>query len=367
MAEGSGVAAVLAVREFWRQFRRHGVAVWSLRLLVVLYAAAALAPWLAPYGETEMDRMCYFHPPTALHWVDPEGHLHLVPFVYGTRPGAANGTYVVERSRIYPVRLFVPGAPYRLLGIVPARRHLFGVDAPGHVFLLGADSQGRDEWSRLLYGAQVSLTVGLLGIAISFSIGLLVGGISGYLGGWVDALLMRFTELLLSIPSLYLILALRNAIPMNLPSQQVYLVIVGVLAFIGWAALARVVRGMVLSIRTTDYIAAAEALGMSRLRIIVRHILPNTMSFVIIAATLSVPAYILGEVYLSYLGMGVQEPSASWGNMLHAARSTSTMESYPWLLFAPSAAIFLTVVSFNFLGDGLRDALDPRQSAGRRT
>jgi peptide/nickel transport system permease protein len=182
----------------------------------------------------------------------------------------------------------------------------------------------------------------------------------------VDALIMRSTELLLSIPELYLIIALRAVFPADLPSQRVYLAIVVVLALIGWAGLARVVRGMVLSIRHMEYVTAAEALGMSRPRIIVRHILPNTMSFVIVAATIAVPGYILGEVFLSFLGMGVQEPAASWGNMLQAARSTETMRSAPWMLFVPGVAIFLTVMAFNFFGDGLRDALDPRKTPGAK-
>jgi len=178
---------------------------------------------------------------------------------------------------------------------------------------------------------------------------------------------MRSTELLLSIPGLYLIIALRAVFPATLPSREVYLAIVVVLAFLGWAGLARVIRGMVLSLRGAEYVAAAEALGVGRMRIIVRHILPNTMSFVIVAATIAVPYYILGEVYLSFLGMGVQEPSASWGNMLNAARSTEVMRTSPWMLLAPGLAILVTVMSFNFFGDGLRDALDPRKSPGART
>jgi len=208
--------------------------------------------------------------------------------------------------------------------------------------------------------------VGLVGIAISFALGLLLGGVSGYFGGWVDALIMRSTELLLSIPGLYLIIALRTVFPSDLSSRQVYLAIVAILALIGWAGLARVVRGMVLSIRRQDFVTAAEALGAGRLRVIARHVLPNTASFVIVAATLSVPGYILGEVFLSFLGVGVQEPSASWGNMLQQARSLTVLTDFPWLLYAPGTAIFLTVMAFNFLGDGLRDALDPRRLTGGR-
>jgi peptide/nickel transport system permease protein len=351
-------------RLFWRHFMKSPLAVAGGAVLVLFYGLALLAPFVAPYPEDSMDRMRFFHPPQRLHWVD--GHrLHLIPFV---RPmnivDQANLVYAEDATRAVPLRFFVRGARYRLFDMIPMDRHLYGATPPDRVYLLGTDSYGRDQLSRLLFGGQVSLTVGLVGIVISFTIGLLLGGISGYFGGWVDTVIMRTTELLLTIPGLYLIIALRAAFPADLPSQQVYLAIVAILAFIGWAGLARVIRGMVLSIRRSEYVAAAEALGMSRLRIIARHILPNTMSFVIVAATVTIPAYILGEVFLSFLGVGVQEPSASWGNMLNQARSLRVLTSFPWLLYAPGIAIFLTVMAFNFLGDGLRDALDPRKVQG---
>jgi peptide/nickel transport system permease protein len=315
-----------------------------------------------------MDRERFYHPPTPLHWVDAGGKLHLWPFVHPTHiTDQRRFTYTEDQSIAMPIHLFVKASPYRLLGVLPMDRHLFGVRDPGRVFLLGADDQGRDVFTRLLFGAQISLTVGLVGIAISFTLGLLLGGISGYFGGWVDNVIMRCTELLLSIPGLYLLIALRAIFPANLTSQQIYLGIVAILAFIGWATLARVVRGMVLSIRRQEYVAAAEALGMSRLRVIARHILPNTMSFVIVAATISIPGYILGEVVLSFIGLGVQEPSASWGNMLKQAQNLRVLTSFPWMLFAPGVAIFVTVLAFNFLGDGLRDALDPRRILGGKS
>ena len=333
-------------------------------LLALLYAAAVFAPFLAPYGETETDRARFFHPPHALHLFDAGGHFRGL-YVNATRPTTSGATtYEPVPGSVVPVRFFVPGGRYRLLGLLSMRTHLFGVQPGQRIFLFGADTNGRDLFTRLLYGAQVSLTVGLIGIAISFTLGMLLGGISGYFGGWVDAGLMRSTELLLSIPGLYLIIALRSLFPVHASSRQTYLGIVAILAFIGWAGLARVIRGMVLAIRQSEYVAAAQALGASRLRIIVRHILPNTMSFVIVAASLAVPGYILGEVFLSFLGVGVQEPDASWGNMLGAARSLSVMQNTPWMLVAPAAVIFITVMAFNFLGDGLRDALDPRSAPG---
>ncbi|MGE3957005.1 MAG: ABC transporter permease [Vicinamibacterales bacterium] len=352
-------------RIFWRQIRKSPLAIVGGAVLLVFYLLAILAPFVAPYSEEEMDRRRYFHPPHELHFVDRSGTFHLRPFVRETRlANPSTFTYEEVPDQERPIRFFVRGAPYTIVGLVPGTVHLFGLDGDSRIYVLGTDSFGRDEFSRLLYGGQVSLTVGLIGILISFSLGLLLGGVSGYFGGVTDSVIMRGTELLLSIPSLYLIIAMRAVFPIDLPSQQVYLGIVAILAFIGWAGLARVIRGLVLSIRRNEYVTAAEALGVSRFRIITRHILPNTWSFVIVAATISVPGYILGEVVLSFLGVGVQEPASSWGNMLNQARSLRALTSFPWLLYVPGVAIFLTVMAFNFLGDGLRDALDPRRVTG---
>jgi len=353
-------------RVFRRQMRRSPLAIAGGGVLALFYLLALFAPFIAPYTQEEMDRDRYFHPPQAIHWSGPDG-LRARPFVYDTTLEDAGAFHYVEKdTAIRPVRFLVRGGSYALFGVIPTNVHLFGVDAPGRIYLFGTDSFGRDVFSRLLFGGQISLTVGLIGILISFTLGLLLGGVSGYLGGVSDTVIMRGTELLLSIPSLYLIIALRNVIPIDLPSQQVYLGIVAILAFIGWASLARVIRGLVLTIRKNEFVTAAEALGYSRFRIITRHILPNTMSYVIVAATLSIPSYILGEVVLSFIGVGVQEPSASWGNMLNQARSIRALTSFPWLLYAPGIAIFLTVMAFNVLGDGLRDALDPRRATGGR-
>lgn len=350
---------------FWTQMKKSPLAIAGGAILTIFYLLALLAPFVAPYSQEAMDRQRYFHPPQAVHWIHADGRLGLRPFVRDSRlVDRETFHYEEDRSRELPVRLFVRGHGYALFGLIRSDRHLFGVDAPARIVLFGTDSFGRDVLSRLLYGAQISLTVGLVGITISFTLGLLLGGIAGYFGGFADTVIMRVTELLLSIPSLYLIIALRAIFPVDLPSRQVYLGIVGILAFIGWAGLARVIRGLVLAMRKSEFVTAAEALGFGRLRIIARHVLPNTMSYVIVAATLSIPGYILGEVVLSFLGVGVQEPSASWGNMLNQARSIRALTSFPWLLLVPGTAIFLTVMAFNFLGDGLRDALDPRRVSG---
>ena len=350
---------------FWTQMKKSPLAIAGGVVLTIFYLLALFAPLVAPYPQEEMDRAKYFHPPQALHWVHADGSFSLRPFVRDMRlVDVGSFEYEEDRARELPLRFFVRGYEYELFGMIPTNVHLYGVEAPHRVLLLGSDSFGRDVVSRLLYGAQLSLTVGLVGIAISFTLGLLLGGIAGYFGGAIDTVIMRITELLLSIPSLYLIIALRAVFPMDLPSHQVYLGIVAILAFIGWAGLARVIRGLVLSMRKSDYVTAAEALGFSRMRVIARHVLPNTMSYVIVAATLSIPGYILGEVVLSFLGVGVQEPSASWGNMLNQARSIRALTTFPWLLMVPGTAIFLTVMAFNFLGDGLREALDPRRVTG---
>jgi len=342
--------------------RHNRPAIASAWLLLAFYALALFAGFVGPYDPERSDTARFFQPPQPLRIRDQDGHfrgLHvraMVP-IGGQR-------YREDASRVLPVRLLVHGEAYRLLGVA-SRIHLFGTVPGERIYLLGADPYGRDQLSRLLSGAQVSLTVGLVGIALSFTLGLLLGGVSGYVGGWLDVVIMRLTELLMSIPGLYLIVALRSVFPPGLSSRQVYLGIVAVLALIGWAAFARVIRNMVLSIRRAEYVLAAEALGMSRARVLLRHILPGTTTFVVVAATLAVPGYILGEVFLSFLGVGVQEPAASWGNMLVHARSLRALRSFPWLLFGPGIAIFTTVMAFNVLGDGLRDALDPRGTSSR--
>jgi peptide/nickel transport system permease protein len=229
----------------------------------------------------------------------------------------------------------------------------------GHIFLFGTDPAGRDIFSRILYGGRISLFIGIIGVIISFTIGMLLGGISGYFGGTFDYLMMRAGEIIMMVPALFLMLALRAAfLGFTMNSVQIFFMIVLIMSFIGWAGLARVIRGMVLSIREREYILAAQALGVPTWQIIIKHILPNTFSFAIVSATLSIPGYIFWESTLSLLGLGIVEPQASWGNMLSVAQNLVVLEQYPWILI-PGFFIFITVLAFNFLGDGLRDAFDP--------
>jgi len=345
----------------WRRLRRNRVAIIGLWVLVALYLCAILAPFLAPYSYSTQFRDRNWHPMqvTGLHFWDDAGTWH-GPFVYGTtRLDEFSAEYEEDRSVVVPVDFLVRGEPYTFMGI-ESEVHLFGTpEGSTPVFLFGSDKYGRDVLSRILFGARISLSVGLLGIAISMTLGLLIGGVAGYFGGRTDFVLMRLVELILALPGLYIILVIRQVFGRDVASTEAYLIMVGVLAFIGWAANARVIRGMVLSIKENEYVTAAEALGLSRMRIIVRHILPNTFSFVIVTATLAIPYYILGEVALSFLGVGIQEPEASWGNMLRDAQDVRNLTDYPWVI-VPGFFIFLAVMAYNFLGDGLRDAADPR-------
>jgi peptide/nickel transport system permease protein len=343
------------------KLRRNRTAMAGLYTLAAMYAAAILAGFIAPYKYDNARDDLPFYPPmlTRVHIFDEAGNLSR-PFVYHLFPvNPQLATYRDDTSGKYPIRLFVRGESYRILWLISSNIHLFGVDEPGHIFLFGSDNAGRDIFSRILYGAQVSLSIGIIGILISTIIGMIVGGVAGYFGGVTDFALMRTVEVLLALPSLYFILILRQLFGTGTSSTQIYFIIVIILAFIGWATEARVIRGMVMSLKEQEYVIAARAMGFSNSRIIIRHILPNTLSFVIVTATLSVPFFILSEVALSFLGVGIQEPEASWGNMLIAAQSNRILNDFPWVLI-PGAFIFLAVMAWNFLGDGLRDAADPR-------
>ena len=346
----------------WRKFRRHKLAMVSGGILFLMYSMVIFADLLAPYGETTIDKNRSYISPTPLRIWD--GKSLSRPFIYEKEevfnPETLINSFEEDRSKKYPLRLFVKGEPYKMWGVIPWDRHLFGVDPPAKIYLFGADLHGRDILSRLLFGGRVSLTIGYVALLLVIPIGMLVGGISGYYGGQIDNILMRVVEAFLSFPSFYLLLALAATLPINISSVQRFLLIVAILSFVNWAGLARVIRGQVLAIREMEYIASARAMGSSDLRIIVKHILPQTSSWVIVSASLSVPIYILFESGLSLIGLGIQEPYASWGNMLFEARKVSSLSLHPWILVS-GAAITLSIMAFNFLGDGLRDAFDTKK------
>lgn len=341
------------------RFKKDRLAVACAAVLCLLYGGAVFAGFLSPYSFKNEDRNYSYCPPTPVHVAD-NGRITW-PYVYGiklTFDEYYKRVYAVDTSRKYPIRFFAKGEEYKLFGLIPLRRHLFGAGDGGRVYLLGADARGRDLFSRLLYGGRVSLSVGLIGVLISYSVGLIVGGTAGYYGGRVDNILMRVCEMFMMVPGFYLLLALRAAVPDDFSSVQVYFAIIFILSFIGWAGLARIIRGMCLSLRERDYVLAAKALGLSDFKIILRHILPHTLSYSIFAVMLSIPGYILGESALSLIGLGIQDPFASWGNMLSDAMSIIRIKFAPWILF-PAFFIFLTVICFNVIGNALRDCLDP--------
>jgi peptide/nickel transport system permease protein len=336
--------------------------------LVALYGAVALADFLAPYSEQWADRALANAPPTPIYTIDDETGALTWPYVYRYEktfdPASLSFEVAPDTSVKYPLKLFAQGEPYKLFSLVDTNVHLLGVDEPARLRLLGSDINGRDLFSRLLFGGQISLTIGFLGLFVAFPIGMIYGGVSGYLGGWIDTLMMRFTEILMSIPSLYLLISLAAILPARVSSTERYMLVVLILAFIGWAPLSRVIRGMVMAIKNEEFIEAERAIGLGIPGIILRHLLPQTTSYMIIAMTLGVPGYILAESGLSFLGLGIQQPDASWGNMLKEAQDITNLTEAPWMLM-PGALIFLAVLAFNVIGDAIRDVLDPKQALRR--
>ena len=348
----------------WR-FAKHKLAVVALVVLGVFYFVAAFAEFVAPYDPEAFIARLTLAPPHQIHFFDAEGQFHWRPFVYRQVKELDKVTfvaaYVEDKTTAYPLHLFVQGDPYKLWGLFESDIHLFGIvdgDEEARFSLLGQDLYGRDLFSRIVYGTRISLTIGLVGVAMSFLLGVTIGGLSGYLGGRVDLVIQRVIESLRAIPTLPLWMALSVALPPNWPILKTYFFIVLILSIVGWTTIAREVRGRFLSLREEDFIGAAELDGASNLRIIFRYLLPSFMSFVIARLTLAIPGMILGETALSFIGLGLQPPAISWGVLLRDAQAIRVLALSPWLLL-PAVFVVISILAFNFVGDGLRDAADP--------
>ncbi len=344
----------------WWKFRRHKVAVFCGIVLLIIYASTLISEVLAPYNLQSRNARYIFAPPQAIHLFH-EGSF-VGPFTYGLRFKLniqnLKREYSEDTSKVLPIRFLCHGDAYRFWGLIEGNVHLVCPNEDGALFLLGTDRLGRDILSRIVYGTRISLTVGLLGICISFLIGITLGGISGYYGGWIDNVIQRLIELIRSLPELPLWLALSAALPVTWSPILVYFGITIILGMLDWPGLARAVRSKLLSLREEDFCTAAQLMGASPRRIIGRHLLPSFMSHLIASASLSIPSMILGETALSFLGLGLRPPITSWGVLLNEAQNINVVALYPWLM-APVIPVIIVVLSFNFLGDGLRDAADP--------
>lgn len=344
----------------WWKFRKHKLAIFSMYILALLYILVLFCEFIAPYDPWRRFEDYKNAPPQIVRIYDREDGFQS-PFVYGLKSEMNMETFrkmfVNDPTKKYHLRLFVRGDSYKLWGLFHNNLHLFG-SKEGPVFLFGTDELGRDIFSRVIYGARISLTIGLVGVFLSFLIGIILGGISGYLGGTVDEIIQRTIDFLISIPSIPLWMALSAAVPRDWPVTKTYFTITIILSVIGWCGLARVVRGKLLSLREEDFTMAARLAGASEWRIITRHLLPSFTSHLIVSITLSIPGMVLGETALSFLGLGLQPPAISWGVLLQDAQQVLAVAHYPWRLI-PALFIILTVLCFNFLGDGLRDAADP--------
>ena len=344
-----------------RRFLKHRLAIVGSAVLLVMYLGALFSPFLSPHDPRQRNVAYREAPPRRIHFL-ADGRLH-APFIYALVGEKDRTTYKTvyreDRTRPYPIRLFVRGYGYKLFGLFATDRHLFGTgvdEVPVHLF--GADPLGRDVLARTLYGAQISLSIGLVGVAISFFLGILIGGLAGFFGGTLDEVVNRGIEILISIPSLPLWMGLSAALPLGWPVVQTYLAITVILSLLGWTTLARVVRGKFLALREEDFVVAARLAGRRDIGTVFIHMVPSFMSHIIASLTLTIPGMILAETALSFLGLGMQAPAISWGVLLKAAQNIHALALAPWLMI-PGLFVIVTVLAFNFVGDGLRDAADP--------
>jgi len=346
----------------WRKFKKHKLAIFGGVVLGVFYIVAIFCEFFSPYDIYKRYEKYIYCPPQRVHFFDEKGNFHFRPFVYGLQKKFDLATftriYTEDKTKKYPIYFFVHGDEYELWNLFSMDIHLFGVKEPGTMFLFGTDELGRDLFSRNIYASRISLSIGLVGVAISFILGCILGGISGYLGGAADMIIQRVVEFLISIPTIPLWMALAAAVPTNWSVIKTYFAITVILSFVGWCGLARVVRGKLLDLREEDFVMAAKIAGLTDGKIIIKHLLPSFLSYLIVSLTLSIPSMILGETSLSFLGLGIRPPAVSWGALLKGAQNIETVALHPWL-FIPGVFVIITVLAFNFLGDGLRDAADP--------